>query len=138
MIEGQVPKDIRKYEAKLLGPFTTRQVIFGVVAAVVAYAVYGICKGPLGSSNAITACMIFSMPILSFAFIKPYGMPLEKFIQTAFVSNVMAPRVRKYKTNNHFKQIEESFKPMGEKEYKKRKKKDRRKAKTDDQYMSYK
>lgn len=37
MLEAQIPKDIRKYESKLIGPFTLRQTITFVIAGVLGY-----------------------------------------------------------------------------------------------------
>lgn len=47
-------------------------------------------------------CMIVATPFLLFGWVKIYGMPLEKYIKTAFVSNVCSPKFRKYKTKNTF------------------------------------
>ena len=47
MLQTTIPKDIRKYEAKLVGPFSTRQTIFFVIACVIAYITWGLFKNTI-------------------------------------------------------------------------------------------
>lgn len=138
MIEGPIPKDIRKYETKTLGPFTSRQIVCGTIAAAIAYVIYQGCKNYMSGTSALCLALIPAIPILSFSVFKPYGMTLEKFLKTAFILNVMAPKIRKYKTNNIYRLSTEPFLKISKKEYKKRKKKDRKIAKTNDDYIAYK
>lgn len=130
MLEAQIPKDIRKYETKLVGPFTTRQIIFVIIACVLAYITYIFTKAPEG-------CVLVAIPPVVFGYIKPYGMPLEKFIKTAFISNVLSPKNRLYKVNNIFAKCKGKMKPMDLKEYKKRKRQEKKQAKTNDNYICY-
>ena len=53
MLETQIPKDIRKYESKLVGPFTLRQLICFIIACLVAYIVFKITKPylPVGKTS---------------------------------------------------------------------------------------
>ena len=100
MIELEIPKDIRKYEAKTFGPFTTRQLICFVIACVISIGVY---KG-LGAFVPQDLCffiiLIIVSPVLLCGWFKPYGMPFEKFVQATFVSMILAPKVRKYVIEN--------------------------------------
>jgi hypothetical protein len=104
MIDIEIPKDINKYEAKLVGPFTARQT--GCFAAALGVGIplfMGMTKS-LGAPQdvAIIAMIIVVTPFLLLGWIKPYGMAFEKFIQTAFVSNVLSPKKRKYVTDNNY------------------------------------
>lgn len=104
MIEIEIPQDIRKYESKLIGPLTTRQV----------FAVIGIVVGCVASFKAVSAAfgdetplrliapMIISIPFALFGWYKPYGMHFEKFVKSVFVSLILAPAKRLYKIDNLF------------------------------------
>lgn len=103
MIEVQVPKDIRKYEAKLIGPFTLRQLVCFIGACFVAYGGYVSMKTIGLEEHAVPVCMLLCSPFIAFGWVKPYGMNLEKFLQTALITTILAPSERKYKTKNQYR-----------------------------------
>lgn len=100
MIELEVPKDIRKYEAKLFGPFTTRQLICFVIAVAVAFIVYKFVGAFIPQDILFFVIIIIDLPVLLCGWLKPYGMPFEKFAKTAFTTTFVSPAVRKYVTEN--------------------------------------
>lgn len=138
MIEAQIPKDIRKYESKLAGPFTLRQLICFGVGCLTAFLVYKLSAGTIGKDNAVTLCFFSAIPAVAFGWVKPYGMTLEKFLRAAVVSNFIAPKHRKYKTRNSYRAVSGKVQRMPKKEYKKRLKKDRALAKSDSRYEAFK
>jgi hypothetical protein len=77
--------------------------------------------------------IIFDLPFIAFGWIKPYGMAFEKFIQTAFVSNVVSPSVRKYETKNLYsnKKEEDTKRQRDKKQIEK-------KIKASKEYIAYK
>ena len=97
-----IPKDITKYEAKLIGPLTTRQTVCAVPACVLGIFAFMVLSKYATRDTAIFASMIIIVPLILLGWYKPYGIPLEKFIKTIFVTMVMAPKNRKYKTYNMF------------------------------------
>lgn len=122
MIEIEITKDIRKYESKLVGPFTTRQTICAAIACVIAYIVFRALEF-LAIDIRLFVITIFISPLLFLGWIKPYGMKFEQFISTAFASTFIAPRIRKYKTINAFsiQNIETNTKAKKKKKTKKSK-----------------
>lgn len=138
MIEVQIPKDVRKYEAKLVGPFTTRQLFFFIAASLISYISFKAISQSLGSETAIMVCVLLVTPILLVGWYKPYGMPFEKFFQSAFISTVLAPKHRKYKTKNFYKSSVLQFTPLSIKEYKKRLAKEKKEHQNDEKYIAYK
>lgn len=138
MIEAQIPKDIRKYESKLAGPFTLRELICFIIGCGMTYVVYKLVSGVASSDIAVTVCIFTALPAVAFGWIKPYGMPLERFLQTVLISNLLAPKRRKYKTRNIYRKAAEPLEKTSKKEYKKRLKKERIMAKTDSKYESFK
>lgn len=100
MIEIEIPEDIRKYEAKFVGPFTLRQAVCFAAGCVLAVPTYLIISKFAPTDVAAFACIIVSAPFLVCGWVQPYGMTMEQFAKTAFVSNILAPTKRKYKTVN--------------------------------------
>lgn len=111
MIELEIPQDIRKFETKLFGPFTTRQAICFIIAAVVSFAMYGILGKLMPQDVCFFVILVIDLPVLLCGWVKPYGMPFEKFAQTAVTTTLISPPVRKYVTENKFSdKIEEDKK----------------------------
>lgn len=100
MIETKVPKDIRSYKTKIIGPFSTRQLLCLVGAILVDGLAY-ILLSTLGiqlSMNLIIYGVIFlDLPILAFI-IEPQGMPMEKYIQKVLLTGFLKPSKRKAET----------------------------------------
>ena len=93
MIELEVPKDIRRYEAKFFGPFTTRQMICFVIAAIISIALFITLKDVMAQDVAIFLIIVIDLPFLLCGWVKPYGMPFEKFAQTAVTTTLISPPV---------------------------------------------
>lgn len=100
MIEIEIPKDIRKYESKLIGPFTTRQAVCFVGGAVIAVPVFNICRqmGAFDLGSLLAICIF--LPFILCGWVKVYGMTFEQFFQTFLYSEYLAPKKRKYQTEN--------------------------------------
>ena len=100
MIEIEIPKDIRKYESKLIGPFTTRQAVCFVGGAVIAVPVFNICRqmGAFDLGSLLAICIF--LPFILCGWVKVYGMTFEQFFQTFLYSEYLAPKKRKYITEN--------------------------------------
>ena len=123
MIEIEVNQDIREYKTKLIGPFTTRQVICLILGGTTVIGVYNLLQPYLTSDTTTFVCMILAVPfILMSGIFEPHGMKMEDFLKASFVSLVLSPTVRKYELENSYnKQLME--------ERKKKKKKKRKKSK---------
>lgn len=102
MIELEIPQDIRKFETKLFGPFTTRQAICFIIAAVVSFGVYSLLGKLMPQDLCFFVILIIDLPLLLCGWVKPYGMPFEKFAKTAVTTTLISPPVRKYVTENRF------------------------------------
>lgn len=102
MIEIKIPKEVTKYEAKLVGPFTARQ----CVALLIFVPMIAFCYINLSKVMNSTAALYICAPIgglgALFGWIKPYGLPFEKYLKSMFISSFLAPKVRVYKTENYY------------------------------------
>ena len=123
MIEIEVNQDIREYKTKLIGPFTTRQVICLILGGTTVIGAYNLLQPYLTSDTTTFVCMILAVPfILMSGIFEPHGLKMEDFLKASFVSLVLSPTVRKYELENSYnKQLME--------ERKKKKKKKRKKSK---------
>lgn len=108
MIEIEIPQDITKYESKLIGPFTTRQLFcfVGLVGGCVAS--YKATVSLLGDESGLKMIlpMIVAIPFALIGWYKPYGLPFEKFIKSIFVSMFLAPAKRLYKIENVYDEFD--------------------------------
>lgn len=100
-LEIKIPKEITKYEAKLIGPLTSRQTVWSVVGAVVAIVVKNLCD-VVAPDWSIYACVLAVIPFALIGFVKIYEMPFEKFAIGYIKTHVIAPQKRKSKVKNQF------------------------------------
>lgn len=106
-IEREIPKDITKYEPKLIGPFTTRQVVFGIPGLAIGAGSYFMFRPILPDSINTFLAILLALPFLLCACVKVYGVPFEKFASIVFVSQVLAPTHRKYQSENLYDDLKE-------------------------------
>ena len=121
MIQIEIPKDIRKYEAKLIGPLTTRQTVCFLLAVAVALPLYFSLSFLPNDFKYILIGAICA-PILLAGWIKPFGVNFEDFIRIVFITNILSPKNRIYKINNPYSDKREKT-PKEIKELKKKLKK---------------
>ena len=125
MIEIEVNQDIREYKTKLIGPFTTRQVICLILGGTTVIGAYNLLQPYLTSDTTTFVCMILAVPfILMSGIFEPHGMKMEDFLRASFVSLVLSPTVRKYELENSYNK-----KLMEERKNKKKKKRKKSKIK---------
>ncbi len=100
MIEVSINKDIQAFEPKLIGPFTTRQLICVIISAVLAILGYNTLGTFLPQDLRIVVCFVFAAPSILVGWAKPLGMKFEHFAKVIVLTYLLAPNVRKYKTVN--------------------------------------
>lgn len=128
MIEREIPKDIKGYEPKFIGPLTFRQTVCMGLAAAVSVPT-GLLLGQIFINEiAITVAGALAIPFVACGFKKVYGIPLEKFAMMYLRTQILVPKNRKYQTNNYYRKLFGSdVHKMDSKElkkYQKRKKKE--------------
>lgn len=97
MIETKMPKDIRSYKTKLIGPFTMRQILCVAVMAAVDFILYALVIRPfqLPAEFIIYGLIFVDVPIGAFGWIEPQGLPLEKYLRDVLLRSFIAPVKRK-------------------------------------------
>lgn len=108
MIIMPVPKDVRSFKPKFMGPFTKREAL-GVGGAVVLLVITYALTAPLAESTTMTQratiAMIPAAIPLAFGFIDIQDMPIWVYAWNMIVQNFLAPRHRVYKTANVFQEF---------------------------------
>lgn len=108
-IEIKIPKEINKYEAKFIGPFTMRQSICLAIALPACILLYNFLKPYIPVDVVGFVCIFPAAIAYLFGWCKPYGMKFEKFVQSVFISSFVAPSKRKYCTENFYAAIAEEI-----------------------------
>mgnify|MGYP000886180102 CR=1 FL=1 len=135
MIERKVPKDIRKYKTKVIGPLTLRQIICIGVAIIVDFLLYFVISKfiDLSINMIIYGLILIDIPIISFTF-TPLNLPMEKYLKCVLFPNFIYPTNRKEKT----KLIEIEQPKLSDKEKEKRQKEVKKLLKKHPEMKAYK
>lgn len=108
-LEIKIPKEVTKYEAKLVGPLTAKQTVYCGIGGLLVIGVRYICN--IIAPEATTVAMVLTFaPFALLGFCKPYGQPLDKFIVGYIKTNMLSPRMRKSKIKNQFEAIDKEMK----------------------------
>lgn len=100
MITIRIPKEIRQYEAKFVGPFTMRQTICICVGLPICILIYNCLHAFISRDLMGFFLLLPAATTFLFGWVKPYGMKFEQFFFSAVRNNFIAPRRRKYITVN--------------------------------------
>lgn len=122
MIETKVPKDVRSYKTKILGPLTLRQIICVVVAGIFDIILYMIATSmnmKLNAEMVIYSLIFLNLPIFAFM-LEVQGMTMEKYIKNVLLDSFLKPSKRKAENLLY---EEQKLKPLTKKELKEREKK---------------
>ena len=111
MIIMPVPKDIREFKPKFIGPLTKPQ-FFSVVGAGLVAAVVLSLAGNIGSNEmkrsiVMTIITIIDAPILACGFITIRNLPILVYIRDVIIRNMLAPSLRPYHTENSYEKLGE-------------------------------
>ena len=137
MIETKVPKDVRSYKTKVIGPFSLRQLICLVIAAIVdGFAYFGTqALGiELSINMLIYGVMFIDLPILAFM-IEIEGLPMEVYLKNIILKQFTAKTKRTAETRINTKA---PIKPMTKKERKEYENKQKAIQKKHPELKSYK
>lgn len=98
MIERKVPKDIRNYKTKVLGPFTVRQLICVGVMIVIDIILYMTVYDFFNLTPDSFMYVVFAFDTVIAAFmLEPAGLPMEKYLMKIILPNFTNPKSRKMK-----------------------------------------
>lgn len=99
-LEMKVTKEIRDFEPKVIGPFTFRQLICLAIGSPIVFVILKYLSPIITMDIAAFLCFPVAAAAYLMGWYEPYGMKTEKFIRSIFVTRILAPSHRKYKTVN--------------------------------------
>ena len=134
-IEREIPKDISKYEAKFAGPFTIRNLVFGIPGAALTVGCYFLLRPFVPDDVNFFIDLIVAAPFFACGWIKPYGVPFEKYVSIAFTSTILSPKHRLYRCENAFDNLKADTK---EKVRRKKRRKQKKNENYPDEFTKYK
>lgn len=111
-LEVKIPKEITQYEAKLVGPFTARQTVWGLLGVVAGWGAYTLINTFVSQDMALTMCLFAALPFLLIGFVKLYEMPFEKFVVGYVKTHMLSPLKRKTAIRNQFAIIDAEMNPI--------------------------
>lgn len=95
MIKSRIPKDIRKYETKIVGPFTLRQMICIAIAVAIDFIILMLCMQFEASIDMIVVILMFAdIPIMMFSK-KIGGVNMEVYLKEVLADTLISPAKRK-------------------------------------------
>lgn len=99
MKDIKIPKEVSEYEAKLIGSLTARQAASLSVGTVVMFLTYVFLRDYFYAPIIIIVCSIILIPFIGFAWLKPYGVKIEKIAKLIVTSRLRSSQ-RGYKISN--------------------------------------
>ena len=112
MIEIEIPKDIKEFEPKLIGPLTKRTLLGGIAVVVTSLVGYFIMNSFCDNGLRFITPAIFDIPWALIMFYKPYGMKFEQYFMSQLYTTIIPPKHREYKIDNLYKQFENELGPQ--------------------------
>ena len=90
-----INKDIREYKVKDIGPLTLREAGFAILAIATIFISRSIQRALFGTYISLFL-YIPAIPWVLLGFIKPCGLPFEKWFKSVFTENFLNPRNRPF------------------------------------------
>lgn len=102
MVEVEMSDDIRKYETKTAGPFTTRQLVFLVIAFI--YALPIAIMVPIAIEYKILVAILLATPCILCGYVKMDGVNFEILVLRMIYLYFLTPAKRKQIVKNPFRE----------------------------------
>lgn len=104
MIIQPVPRDIREFKPKFIGPFTKPQAISVAISALIAFIIFSVFKG-VSTEILMFTVAIIDAPILACGFINYRNMSGAVYFRDVILRNMLVPKKRPYKTENAYQEL---------------------------------
>ncbi len=106
-IAVDVPKNLSGIKTKVALNLTKRQLICFGSAALTGVPLYLVTKKPLGTDIAALIMIAVMLPLFLLAMYEKDGMPAEKILKLVIRQKYLTPGIRRYRSENLFRQMEE-------------------------------
>lgn len=105
MVEIRITRELGDFEPRFVGPFTLRQCICLIIGAVPCYLLYTQLRAYLPVDVIGFFCIIPAGIAAAFGWFRPYGMKMEVFLRSIFITTFLAPASRKYRGPNRIQEL---------------------------------
>ena len=109
-----VPRDLTKVKSKVAFNLTKRQLICFALAAAAGVPIFFLTKPSLGISTSAMLMVVIMLPFIFFALYEKDGQPAEKYLYHIVQSMFIRDKVRPYRTNNLYAEIQQKIKEQEE------------------------
>ena len=106
-IAVDVPKNLSGIKTKVALNLTKRQLICFGAAAATGIPLYLVTKKAIGTDIAAIIMIAVMLPFFLLAMYEKDGMPAEKVLKLVIRQKYLSPRIRRYRSENLFRQMEE-------------------------------
>jgi len=100
LIEVRINKEVRDYQESLFFGLSLRQLLFALLAVLVAVGVYFGLKDIVGSGEIGWVCVLAAFPFALGGFFTYNGMTFERFLLAVIRSELLYPRKLVFKSEN--------------------------------------
>ena len=110
LIEVRINKEVRDYQESIFFGLSLRQLIFALLAVLVAVGVYFGLRNIVGSGDVGWMCILAAFPFAMGGFFTYNGMTFEKFLLALIRSELLYPRKLVFRSENLYaKALENSL-----------------------------
>lgn len=107
-MEIKINREIRNYSEAVYFGLSLRQFIFSVLACGVAVGLYFLLRPFFGIETLSWMCILGALPFAAIGFFKYHGMTAEKALFAYLKSEVLTPKLLKFKSVNYYDVMERS------------------------------
>ena len=100
LIEVRINKEVRDYQESVFFGLSLRQLIFALLAVLVAVGVYFGLRNVVGSGDIGWICILAAFPFAMGGFFTYNGMTFEKFLLALIRSGLLYPRKLVFRSEN--------------------------------------
>ena len=109
-----VPKDLNRVKTKVMFNLAKRHPICFALAAPAGVPIFFLTKPSLGISTSAMLMVVIMLPFIFFALYEKDGQPAEKYLYHIVQSMFIRDKVRPYRTNNLYAEIQQKIKEQEE------------------------
>ena len=103
-----VPRDLTRVKTKVFFNLTKRQLLCFGAAALIGVPIFFLVKATGNVSLAALSMMIVMLPLFFLAMYEKDGFPAEKILYFMIRQKFLVPGIRPYKSENLYRQLEET------------------------------
>ena len=116
LIEVRINKEIRDYQESIFFGLSLRQLIFALLAVLVAVGVYFGLRGVVGTGEIGWMCVLAAFPFALGGFFTYNGMTFEQFLLAFIRSELLYPKKLVFRSENLYAKILKNSLPGLEKD----------------------